>query len=245
MPAHSSHLLQPLDIRCFSVLKRAYSKQVVDYMRLGINHIDKIEFITAFKTARSEAMTASNIHSGFAATGLVPYNPESVLCTISRPLTPPKISTAIHDQWVPETPYNTHQLERQAATIRSFIQRRSKSPPTPTDIALNQLVKGCELAMQSVVLLAAENEKLRIANERQKRKRQLKRRYISKQSALSAAEGIRLVLDPKGSTEVENGHIIEEAESDQILPILVDAPAITCYICRGYDHLAVDCQKYK
>ena len=65
MPAHSSHLLQPLDVGCFSVLKPAYSKQVVEYMRLGINHIDKIEFITAFKTARNDAMIASNIRSGF------------------------------------------------------------------------------------------------------------------------------------------------------------------------------------
>jgi hypothetical protein len=174
MPPHSSHLLQPLDVGCFSVLKRAYSKQVVNYMRLGINHIDKIEFITAFRAARIEAMTARNIRSGFSATGLVPFDPERVLCTILRPLTPQELPTAVHARWVPETPRNVQQLEQQVAAIKGFIQRRSKSPPTPTDTALSQLVKGCEMAMQSVVLLAAENEKLRSANERQTRKRQLK-----------------------------------------------------------------------
>jgi hypothetical protein len=245
MPAHSSHLLQPLDVGCFSALKRAYRKQVVDFMRLGINHIDKLEFIIAFKAARLEAMTASNIRSGFAATGLVPYNPEQVLCTISRPLTPPEIPTAINDVWVPETPHNIRQLEQQVATVKGFIQRRSKSPPTPTDTALNQLVKGCELAMQSVVLLAAENERLRIANERQKRKRQLKRRYISRENALSAAEGNRLVLDPNTSIEVEDDAVLEELEPAQNPPILIATPAITCYICRGHNHLAINCQKYK
>ena len=33
MPAHSSHLLQPLDVGCFSPLKRAYSKQIKELMR--------------------------------------------------------------------------------------------------------------------------------------------------------------------------------------------------------------------
>ena len=241
MPAHSSHLLQPLDVGCFSVLKRAYSKQVVEYMRLGINHIDKIEFITAFKTARNEAMIASNIRSGFTATGLVPLNPEQVLCTISRPLTPPEMPAAARNIWVPETPHNVHQLEQQVAAIKGFIQRRSQSPPTPTDAALNQLVKGCEMAMHNVVLLAAENERLRTANERQKRKRQLKRRYISKESALSAAEASKLILDPIVLQEVEEDDVFDEPQPTQTTLNVVDTHAITCYICRGFDHLAVNC----
>lgn len=245
MPAHSSHLLQPLDVGCFSALKRAYKKQVVDFMRLGINHIDKIEFLIAFKAARLEAMTASNIRSGFTATGLMPYDPEQVLCTISRPLTPPEILTVVHNVWVPETPRNIRQLEQQVAAVKGLIQRRSKSPPTPTDSALNQLVKGCESAMQSVVLLAAENEGLRTANERQKRKRQLKRRYISKKNVLSAAEGTRLVLDLIIPDEVEEDDIAQELEPAQNPLILINTPAITCYICRGFNHLAINCQKYK
>ena len=37
MPAHSSHLLQPLDVGCFAVLKRSYGRLVDQQMRLGIN----------------------------------------------------------------------------------------------------------------------------------------------------------------------------------------------------------------
>ena len=51
MPAHSSHLLQPLDIGCFAVLKRAYSQMVEIKMRLGINHIDKLDFLEAYPQA--------------------------------------------------------------------------------------------------------------------------------------------------------------------------------------------------
>ena len=33
MPPHSSHLLQPLDVGCFSPLKKAYSRQIEELMR--------------------------------------------------------------------------------------------------------------------------------------------------------------------------------------------------------------------
>ena len=72
---HSSHLLQPLNIGCFSPLKRAYGHQVETYMQLGRNHIDKLDFIEAFKPTRMAALNASNIRSGFAVTGLIPHNP--------------------------------------------------------------------------------------------------------------------------------------------------------------------------
>jgi DDE superfamily endonuclease len=75
MPPHSSHLLQPLDISCFTTLKWSYSRLMEDYIRLGIHHITKLDFITVYPTAYIEALTASNIHSGFTVTGLVPFNP--------------------------------------------------------------------------------------------------------------------------------------------------------------------------
>ncbi len=57
MPAHSSHLLQPLDVGCFSTLKRSYRRLVGEYIRLGVNHIDKTEFLPLFKQARAEALS--------------------------------------------------------------------------------------------------------------------------------------------------------------------------------------------
>jgi hypothetical protein len=79
MPAHTSHILQPLDVSCFGPLKKAYGSQIENKMRLGINHITKEEFLPAFFTAHQQTMTTGNITSGFRATGLVPFNPERVL----------------------------------------------------------------------------------------------------------------------------------------------------------------------
>ena len=61
MPSHSLYLLQPLDIGCFSVLKRSYSRLVEQKMGLGVNHIDKQEFLPLYQQARSEALYAYNI----------------------------------------------------------------------------------------------------------------------------------------------------------------------------------------
>jgi hypothetical protein len=51
MLAHLSHLLQPLDVGCFSPLKRLYGRQITEYIRFGINHIDKVKFLNIFKQA--------------------------------------------------------------------------------------------------------------------------------------------------------------------------------------------------
>ncbi|KAI1676078.1 DDE superfamily endonuclease [Pyrenophora tritici-repentis] len=68
MPPHSSHLLQPLDVGCFSQLKRACSREVESLIR---HHI-KLEFLPAFKAAFDRSFTPANIRSAFRSTGLVP-----------------------------------------------------------------------------------------------------------------------------------------------------------------------------
>jgi hypothetical protein len=83
MPAHTSHILQPLDVSCFSPLKKAYGSQIENKMRLSINHITKEEFLPAFSTAHQQTITVETISSGFRATGLVPFNPERVLESLS------------------------------------------------------------------------------------------------------------------------------------------------------------------
>ena len=51
LPPHSSHLTQPLDVGCFSVLKRAYGRQIEIFIKAHINHITKVEFFLAFQSS--------------------------------------------------------------------------------------------------------------------------------------------------------------------------------------------------
>lgn len=79
MPPHASHLLQPLDVACFSPLKRAYGRRVEELIRLNQHHVDKNDFLRLYIAARSEAFTEYNARVGFRVAGLVPYDPSVVL----------------------------------------------------------------------------------------------------------------------------------------------------------------------
>ena len=98
MPPHSSHLCQALDVGCFSILKRAYSRKVERLMRNHINHITKLEFLPAFMVAYSQAFTEKNIRSAFQATGIVPYAPDAILSRLDvrlRTPTPASLPEAV------------------------------------------------------------------------------------------------------------------------------------------------------
>jgi hypothetical protein len=83
LPPHSSHLLQPLNVGCFAVLKRSYGRQIEGFMRNRVNHIDKQDFLQAYYTAHTETMSLANIQSSFVATELIPYDPERVLSKLN------------------------------------------------------------------------------------------------------------------------------------------------------------------
>lgn len=54
MPPHSSHLLQPLDVGCFAVLKHVYSCFISDLTHKGYNHIDKFNFLDNYQHTQLE-----------------------------------------------------------------------------------------------------------------------------------------------------------------------------------------------
>ena len=204
MPAHSSHLLQPLDVGCFSPLKRAYGRLVEEKARRQFNHIDKFDFLEAYPQAHTEAFKTENIKNSFAASGLVPFNPETVLGRLNIQLetdTPPGSQST---NSAPKTPHNLRQLEKQASTIKKLLRQRTQSPPSPTKSALNQLVKGCEMAMNSAIILTKENRDLRAAHEKQARKKKRSKRQITHTGSLSIQEGIELMQQRNGVQEAQD-----------------------------------------
>ena len=86
MPLHLSYLLQPLDVGCFVVLKQLYRRQIEEYIRNRVNHIDKQDFLEIYHIACTKTINPTNIHSSFAATRLVSYNPERVLSKLNTQL---------------------------------------------------------------------------------------------------------------------------------------------------------------
>jgi hypothetical protein len=54
---YSLYILQLLDVSCFAVLKRSYRQQIEEYIQVGVNYIDKPDFLTAYLSACKESIT--------------------------------------------------------------------------------------------------------------------------------------------------------------------------------------------
>lgn len=178
LPAHSSHITQPLDVGCFSVLKTAYGRQIEHFVRAHINHITKVEFFLAFKAAHFAAMTESNSKGGFRGAGLVPFDPDSVISKLDVKLrmpTPTGLPSAAADPWSSQTPRNPTEAVSQSEYIKSRIARHQESLPTQIFTAVDQLAKGTQALAHSVALMTAEIRTLQKANEALSKRRKAKK----------------------------------------------------------------------
>jgi DDE superfamily endonuclease/Tc5 transposase DNA-binding domain/helix-turn-helix, Psq domain len=121
LPAHSSHVLQPLDLSVFSLIKSHYRKEI-DRIAMydDTGPVKKIRFIEFYDRARQFALTVRNIQSGWRGAGLVPFNPTKVLNSRQVKLgqetsqTPSKgRKRALSDDLSHlQTPYNRKELEK-------------------------------------------------------------------------------------------------------------------------------------
>jgi hypothetical protein len=83
LPPYSSYITQPLDVRCFSILKQAYGRQIKIFIKTYINHITKIKFSLVFTIVYKESITAENAQAGFRGASLVPFDPQAILLKLN------------------------------------------------------------------------------------------------------------------------------------------------------------------
>lgn len=240
MPGHSSHLLQPLDVGCFSPLRTAYSKQIEGLVRLRIHHITKLEFLPAFKEAFKAAFTEQNIKAGFRATGLVPYDPQNVLSHLDLRLktpTPPPIEEEEEEEyWTSKTPQNAKELENQTTHLKSRIGRHQNSSLTSINEAFDQLVKGAQIMVHSATLLKAEVKALQEANEVKKRRERKRKRRIYQGGSLTIEEGEELIQ----STRIQEEEVNEATRAQGF-----EKRRRRCGLCNRVGHNARTCEQAK
>ena len=75
LPAHSSHLLQPLDVAVFGPFKRHYYSECAKYLasHMGMT-ITRHEICSLASRAYLKSFTLMNIQAGFKKTGIFPLN---------------------------------------------------------------------------------------------------------------------------------------------------------------------------
>ena len=83
MSSYSSHLLQSLDISCFTLLKQYYGQKMREMMQNGIHAINKMDFLSIYRKIHHQAFLKTNISSSFAATDLISLKLERVLVKLN------------------------------------------------------------------------------------------------------------------------------------------------------------------
>uniref|UniRef100_A0A093V2E7 40S ribosomal protein S13-1 n=1 Tax=Talaromyces marneffei PM1 TaxID=1077442 RepID=A0A093V2E7_TALMA len=187
LDGHGSHLTAQFDRICAenNIITRQYGRLVEQRVRLGFNHIDKYDFLTAFPEARTMAYKTENIQNGFKATGLVPLDPEHVYQKLTiqlRTPTPPPSRSSNSQSSCLLTPQNPRQFKRQITTIKKRISEHPTSPLEKVDQAINL-------------------HDLRAANEKEKKKRKRSRAQIAHEGSLTAQEAQELIASRNEASE--------------------------------------------
>jgi hypothetical protein len=198
MPAHSSHLLQPLDVGCFGPLKKAYQHQMQRLISYQYFHITKEDFVPEFQAAFQRSFTQSNIQGGFRGSGLFPLDSQAVLSkltlTIRTPSPPlPHLPLA----WQSQTPSNSYEIDCQTTLITDRILHHPTSSPTETIQALQSMAKGFHRhATESALLRAEVGQFNKVINSLQGRKSRPRKRF-SAAGALTAQDYQSLMDQPQ------------------------------------------------
>lgn len=233
MPSHSSHILQPLDVVCFSPLKQKYSQRVRDLARQRVFHIDKEGFLPAFRDAFFDVFTKENCQKAFEASCLIPTNAQTVLDRLEvRLRTPPEVPPT-EASWQSKTPSNTHEFGAQSKLVGDSLIR---SPMTARN-GFSQLVKGAEVMLHQNVLLTARitelEKQLEVITKRKSRKRKRIQHggvmEYGTGSVQIAAEASIAPPKPKKARGIDNGETAQLASR-------------RCRNCREAGHNARTCK---
>jgi hypothetical protein len=234
MPAHSSHILQPLDVVCFSPLKLKYSQRVRGLANKRVYHINKEGFLPAFRDAFFDVFTYENCKKAFQASGLVPVNAQEVLDRLEvRFHTPPPVPLP-ETPWQSRTPSNTYEFGSQSKLVSEHFVRS----PTSAQEGFSKLVKGAEEMLHENVIIKArvrelEEQLAEITKRKSRKRKQIQHGGTLEygKAALSIAESAAAACTVSKRARVSSGQ--ERAQPGQR----------HCGNCGKTGHNARTCQK--
>ena len=78
-PPHCTHVLQGLDVVCFTKMKTEFCLEIQNFERLHMSKFMKGDFAGVFRHAFLHSFTEDTIKAAFAATGVHPLTLQSSL----------------------------------------------------------------------------------------------------------------------------------------------------------------------
>ena len=207
MPAHCSHLLQPLDVGVFSDFKRAHGQEMDRYSRLSSQRITKTEWLEMYARARAKSMTARNIRTGWKYSGLQPLNPALVLEKVSihtvegeRPETPLHQLLPPASEQLRSSPLQGTELHQTNQVLRRALESGT-GLVTPTKRYISRIANLSEAQQTEITLLRKQVEEQAELLARKKTLNKGKRVQLEGVHVYSTAEVLRICQEAEAATE--------------------------------------------
>ena len=234
LPAHASHVLQPLDLSIFSPLKSAYRKLIDDYnLTTDSAPIHKRKFIECYALARKEAIIGRNIRAGWKATGLWPVNskiplknslildlpakkvrtPSSTSSPVragqSSPLSPPKSSPLVTPFGEVRTPRRSQEVQRfiyENQSFRKAIEDDGTARQIFNKMATSLDRKAFQLAEHSrrIQRLEAEVEELRPKKRKKVVPEDPNKKFVTIENVIAVKENLAKTLEATKANTIFN-----------------------------------------
>ncbi|KAL2889053.1 hypothetical protein HOO65_030554 [Ceratocystis lukuohia] len=244
IPAHSSHLLQPLDVGCIGPLKQAYSREIEHLTRCSVTHVSKTDFFSAFHAAHEAAITESNIKGGFRGAGIIPLDPETVISKLDvqlRTPTPAEEDASLSNPWVSKTPERVPETT-QSEYLEKSVRRHHSSSPSSTLEALKSFSKETKAIEDQIALLKSENQMLRQSNEALRKRRGAQRTRLQDRGEMIADEAREAIDQDEIDQEDIDAQIADELSKSGGHGRSGQARQRRCGRCGRTGHNARTCQ---
>jgi DDE superfamily endonuclease len=175
LPAHTSHVLQPLDLSVFGALKGIYRREVGNAaLEDDTTPYGKEKFLSCYKIARETALVSRTIRNGWQATGLWPVNSAKPLMSPlllenrnKAPSTPqPGLLTATNTSysWPSSKPLSTPQKSTDIRALLSDVKGQLAEGSTTARLLFRKTGKSLDIKNMLITSLQAEVAVLRARN---------------------------------------------------------------------------------
>ena len=148
LPAHSSYVLQPLDLGTFSPLKSRYRREIAHHACIDDSApVKKRRFVQCYQKARTETFNPRLLCAGWAAAGLYPWNPSKDLNSSQIHTTnPPPPGTPKHPRdsrgdpsTIFPTPKHPRDIHRSIQQLGSGLNREQRTVLQKASKAIGKL----------------------------------------------------------------------------------------------------------
>jgi len=156
LPAHSTHLTQPLDVGVFQPYKHHHGEAIDRSVRRGISKFDRLDFLHAFQDFRNQTFKRSTIRHAWRKCGIVPFNPAVVLEPLKERRhkelaeRPAPQTTPEPNECLTRVPRGPESIKRNLQALRLYYQENGHFDVNPDQMF--NVLEGVEQQSESYLL---------------------------------------------------------------------------------------------